>query len=292
MDRRRFLQAFTRTAVQSVVAAPIAAGLARPMVAPDAPVTERAYDRVMRTGTLRCGYGIWAPGLIKDPVTGQLSGIFYDYLNAIGAHTGIKIEWTEEIPWGDFSAALNSGRIDAMCFGAWPKAIIAKDVLFTKSTYYLPISAYVRAGDTRFDGKLDSIDNAGVKISTMDAELSSQLAAAQFPKAATLSIPQSSDASVLLLNVTTGKADITFTDAYTAAKFMQQNPGQLREVGGIAPLRLFGHTIPVGRGEHSLVAVLNTATDEIISSGELERIVKKYTATLPGVLLLDKPEYQ
>ena len=132
------------------------------------PAKETAFDRVVRTNVLRCGYGIWKPGLSKDPQTGKLSGIFYDYLEAIGQHTGLKIEWTEEVGWGDFPAALNSGRIDAMCFGAWPKAVSAREVLFTEPTYFLPINAYVRDGDTRFDGAIEKVNAPSIKISTMD----------------------------------------------------------------------------------------------------------------------------
>ena len=57
------------------------------------------------------------------------------------------------------------------------------------------------------------------------------------------------------------------------------------------PLRLFGHTIPVASGEHSLISLLNTATEEIMTSGEFEAIVQKYEK-IPGVLLMQRPQYQ
>lgn len=245
---------------------------------------ETAFERVMRTNTIRCGYGIWAPGLVKDPQTGQFSGIFYDYLEALGKHTGLKIEWVEEIPWADYPAALNTGRVDAICFGAWPKAMIARQNEFTESIYYLPIDAYVREGDTRFDHAQEKMNDPSVTASTMDGEISSQLAAAYFPRTKTLSIPQLSSASTLLLNVADGKADVTFTDAWTAALFMQANPGKVRLVPLDRPLRLFGHTIAVAQGENEFVNFLDTATNELIDSGELDAIIRKYE-NIPGVLL-------
>jgi len=277
----------------AVILSVVAAFATVKYMVPAASVTakETTFDRVMRTNTLRCGYGIWAPGLIKDPQTGQLSGIFYDYLEAIGAHTGLKIEWTEEVGWGDYPTALNGGRIDAMCFGAWPKAHTAREVLFTKPIYFLPINAYVRKGDDRFDYHLEKAGAPAIKISVMDSELSSELARSKFPKAQTLSVPQLSDASTLLLNVASGKADITFTDAWTGAAYMAQNPDQLKVVPLDHPLRLFGHTIPVAQNEHSLVSLLNTATDEIENNGELGDIVAKY-AKIPGVLLTKEDGYK
>jgi ABC-type amino acid transport substrate-binding protein len=252
---------------------------------------ESTFDRVVRTNTLRCGYGIWEPEVTKDAGTGKLGGIFYDYLNAIAQHTGLKVEWTEEVPWGDFPAALNSGRIDAGCFGAWPKATSAREVLFTEPTYYLAINAYVKASDSRFDHAIEKVDVPDVKISTMDSELSSELARTRFPHAQTFSISQMSDASTLLLNVSSGKADVTFTDGWTGSAFMEKNPGQLKMVPLDNPLRLFGNTIMVAKGEHSLVSFINTATDEIIASGEMEAIVRKYEKS-PGILLMKKTSYQ
>lgn len=178
-----------------------------------------------------------------------------------------------------------------MCFGAWPKATTAKEVLFTEPTYFLPINAYVRAGDTRFDSALEKANSPDIKISTMDSELSSQLASSRFPKAQTVSMPQLSDASTLLLNVASGKADLTFTDGWTAAQFMAQNPGKIQAVQLQTPLRLFGHTIPIARGEYSLLNLLNTATEEILTSGEFDQIMKKYS-TLPGVLVMQERSYK
>ncbi len=287
-DKREFL----RLLGSATVAAPTALAVAKAEQKTNASSPqEPAYERVIRTNTLRCGYGFWEPGFSKDLKTGKLTGIFYDFLIAIGQHTGLKIDWVEEVGWGDYPAALNSGRIDAMCFGAWPKATIAKEVLFTEPTYFLPINAYVREGDTRFDHAIDKVNAEDITISVMDSELSSELARTRFLKAKTLSVSQLSPAGTLLLNVSSGKADITFTDAWTGSAFMTANPGQIRPVSLDRPLRLFGHTIPVARGEHSLVSLLNTATEEIMTSGEFETIMLKY-AKIAGVLLMQRPQYQ
>ncbi len=281
---------FLSLLVSGVVAAPTAAIVAKTVEATPYHPAETAYERVCRTKRLRCGYGLWEPGMSRDLKTGQLKGIFHDYLLAIGRHTGLTIEFTEEIGWGDYPAALNSGRIDAMCFGAWPKATLATEVIFTKPTYYLPVYAYVRANDSRFDSAPEKINTPAVTISTMDAELSSELALSQFPQARTLSVPQMSPAGTLLLNVATGKADITFTDAWTGAVFMQANPDKLKVLPMKRPLRLFGHTIPVARGEDLLANMLDVATDEIMSTGEFESIVANY-ATVPGVLLMKQDTF-
>jgi ABC-type amino acid transport substrate-binding protein len=58
---------------------------------------ESAFDRILRTQTIRCGYVVYPPSIIKDPNTGRLSGIFYDITEKMGERLNLKIEWTEEV---------------------------------------------------------------------------------------------------------------------------------------------------------------------------------------------------
>ncbi len=44
---------------------------------------ESAYERVMRTGTIRCGYFLFPPLAVKNPNTNMLSGITADIFNKI-----------------------------------------------------------------------------------------------------------------------------------------------------------------------------------------------------------------
>ena len=73
---------------------------------------QTVYDRVMRTKTLRCGYHTWAPYLVKDANSGAMSGIYFDYVEKLAASLNLKVEWAEEVGYGDLITALNGGRID------------------------------------------------------------------------------------------------------------------------------------------------------------------------------------
>ncbi len=77
--------------------------------------TESAYDRVIRTNTLRCAYGIYPPFMNKDPNTGKLSGISVDVMAEFEKASGIKVEWGPEIDWGNIAATLQTGKADAFC---------------------------------------------------------------------------------------------------------------------------------------------------------------------------------
>ena len=61
---------------------------------------ETAYDRVMRTRTLRCGYVLYAPAVMKSLNTGAFSGIVYEITELMGKRLGLKVEWAEEVSFG------------------------------------------------------------------------------------------------------------------------------------------------------------------------------------------------
>jgi polar amino acid transport system substrate-binding protein len=252
-------------------------------VATAAAPEESAYDRVMRTGVIRCGYAVWAPSIIKDPNTGEFSGIFYEYVEALAKALSLKVEWSREISFADFPEAVRTHQIDSMCTGIWPSAPRARVVDFTDPIYFVTMNAYARADDARFDNNIAAIDNPGVTLATIEGATSSIVTREDFPLAKTDALPQLTDQAQPLLEVATNKADVTIADSVTAAGYMANNPGKLKQVPAAAPIRLFGNTMSIPAGDDKLRRMLDTATEEMLNSGQIERIVKKYE-TYPGTL--------
>lgn len=237
---------------------------------------ESVYDRVMRTQTIRCGYAVWAPDLMRDPNTGKFSGVIYDLMEEVGKATGFKIEWTEEVGFGAHVEALRDSRFDVFCTGFWPSAKRAPYNDHTRPVYFVSVDAYVRNDDRRFDGDLQKVKTEGASVSVIDGEMSSIIADALFPDAKRVALPQMTDPVQMLMNVATGKADITFTDMHTAQSFMEANPGTLRQVPLERPVRIVPVTLAIAVGEERLKSMLNTAIDQMQYDGVIEMILKKY----------------
>lgn len=250
---------------------------------------ETTYDRVIRTGTIRCGYAIWEPILMKDPNTGDMSGIFYDYMNALGESLNLNVEWTEEIGWGDFPQALNTGRIDAFCVGPWPTAARARVVDFVTPIYFNTVNAYTKIDTTKFDNNINSINNEKIIISVIDGEMSSALAKNDFPKAKTLALPQLSNASQMVLNVVSGKADVFFTDTDTAMEFSNHNPEKIKQIDGIDPLRISDVGIAIARDQYPFKAMLETMTRILLQNGKIEKIIEKHEKYPNSLHRVSKP---
>jgi ABC-type amino acid transport substrate-binding protein len=272
-DKRDFLRFLSNVAVAAPTAALVSKSVQKEATPDQA---TQAYDRILKTRTIRCGYDIWPPIMEKDSNTNKLSGIFYDYMESIGKNLGFKIEWINGITYANYFSELEYNRIDAMCAGIWPIGTVIAAADFTDPLYYIAINAYVRTNDARFDNNLSILNDPRYTIADIDGLVPARIAAQDFPKAKTLSLPQTAPASDMLLSVADGKADITFTDAITAGDFIKNNPGKLRQVPLAKPVRVFGNTIAVGKNSEPFLRTLNNATQELLNSGTVDRILDHY----------------
>ena len=197
---------------------------------------ETAYERVLRTGTLRCGYIIWPPEFKKDINTGQFSGIAYDIMTGVAKRLNWKIDWVEEVNFTTMSAALKAKRFDGICFSLYrdsPRAVFSR---FTAPLYYSGTGVFVRADDHRFDTiNPYLLNDAQYRVATMDGEMSAITARNRFPKTQQVSLPNTANPTDLLLNVVTGKADFTLMNTGAASEFMAKNPGQIRNIAAKYP---------------------------------------------------------
>ncbi len=249
------------------------------------------YDRVTKTGILRCGYAPWGSSLMIDPNTGAKSGIFVDYLKELTKRLDLKVEWTEEVGWGDIVAGLNSNRFDMFCSDLWANSKRAKEIEFIEPIFYSTLNAYVRPGDTRFDNQIEKVDDPVIKVSALEGEMSNFYPAKNFPKAQIIALPQMSQFSQVITNILDGKADIVFTDTDTADNFLKSNPGKLRQVILKRPLNVFGNVVGLKPGEPRLQQMFNITTIEMMHDGTLDAIIRKYE-NKPGKFLRVAEPYQ
>jgi polar amino acid transport system substrate-binding protein len=238
--------------------------------------TKTTYNKVLESKTIRVGYISYPPSFVKDPNTKNLSGIFYDVLMEAGRNMEIKIDFVEEVGWGTMVEAIQSGKVDLVCTGIWPNSTRGKFVDFTNAIYYSPIKAYVRAGNTKFDGNLKTINSKDVKIAAIDGEMTSIIAQFDFPDAQTAKMPQNTDVSQVLLDVASNKADVTFVEPAIANEYLAKNPGSIKEVAGVEPLRVFPNVMMIPKGDVKFQSMLNIAIEELANNGFVDKIINKY----------------
>ncbi|MGE3769537.1 MAG: substrate-binding periplasmic protein [Bdellovibrionales bacterium] len=243
---------------------------------PGAVVTEKetALQRVLRTNTLRCGYIVWPPYLLKDVNTGQYSGVAYDFMSAIARELEIKLEWVEEVGWGNFHEGLNAGRYDAMCVPVWQGGNRARIALMTHPLYYNALYALKRADDQRF-ATLEEVNKPGVRITVTDGSIEQNVRRLRFPNAEEVALPQNTDSSQSILSLATNKADIAFDNLTNANRYNETADRKLVMAGG-QPVRVFANVIAVKLGEDELANTLNAVIDALKTIGEGDVLAAKY----------------
>lgn len=253
--------------------------------------SQSAYSHIQKIGSIRAAYAVGAPLFIVDPNTKQKSGIFYEIVNTAAAKLGFKVDWTEEVGYGEMIQGLEAHRYDIVGSGVWENGSRGKAADFTIPAYYDAVLPYVREGDNRFDKDISILNSQAYSISTMDGELGAMIAKTDFPQARTEQLPQSADFTQLILNVVNKKADIVFLALAPARLYQAANPGKIKAVNPNQPVRVFPVTILLPKGEYDLKQAMDSALIEMLTNGEIEAILKKYEK-VPGSFLRSAPPYQ
>ncbi|MDX9689957.1 MAG: tol-pal system-associated acyl-CoA thioesterase [Alphaproteobacteria bacterium] len=245
-----------------------------------------AYERVIKTNTLRCAYALYPPFISKDPNTGKLTGIAVDLMGDVEKATGIQIVWEPEIDFGAVTETLQTGKADAFCTGmAMTPArgkVLAGSIPFT----YGPIQAYVRADDHRFDNNPSAINTPDVKIEVNSGDLSEQVAKRFFPKATLVYKGTMGGEDQLFLDVALKKADITLSGPSNLSLYNKNNQSMtLRQIPFDQPVYSIPGVIAVDINETALMNMINTALQDLIDNGVVAAILKHHTSTDYGQLM-------
>jgi ABC-type amino acid transport substrate-binding protein len=241
---------------------------------------ETAFDRIMHTRVIRCGYYIYPPVTYKDPNTGKLSGLSVDMMERIAKRADLKIEWTQEVNFGDWAQGLQNKRYDLACTPMWPNTATGQVAYFTKPFLYAGIYPVGRGDETRFR-TLDDLNNPGLTWSGQEGNENFALAKEVFPQAKFIGIAPNADGNLVAQDVMTHKADFMITDKNLIAEINKTNPNGLKVLVD-EPVKHMPFTLAVGRGENDLLQFTNNAIDEMIVTGEIDRLLKKWAAD-PGV---------
>lgn len=248
------------------------------------------FEQIRQSGEIRCGYNVYSPYLRRDPNSGELSGIFFDIMAAIGKNAGLKIIWAEEAGRADIFTGLDNGRYDVWCSGIWPNATRALAGRFTTPAFYSVVTPWVRQNDDKIKSIAD-IRAGKARITAVDGAMEAIIAENDFPDNPRLTMPQSTPFDTNFQNIITEKADVTFAEPSSVAEFLTNNPGVLKSLGADHSLRTFANTLAVQQDDVRTQEFLNNAMNEIVYSGEVDKILMKYEL-VPGSFLRVARPYQ
>jgi len=238
-------------------------------------VHETTYERVLRTGVIRCGYALYEPLLTKSPNTGELHGVFYDLVNDVGQELNLKIEWTTEVGYGEIEEGFQANKYDAFCNGVIPTPERAKFSLVTIPVFYGGLLAWVRADDHRFDESLEHLNAPDITLVVRDGDVNASVAQKSFPQAKTISSPQMADFTQMLVDVQTGKADAAFFEKSFGDQFLAKNPGSIRSPAPNKPVSVYPVGLMLPKGEAQFKNMIDATLSKLILNGAIKNLIDK-----------------
>jgi ABC-type amino acid transport substrate-binding protein len=260
----------------------------------EADVRPNLYDRVMKATVIRIGYTIYPPGVMKGQ-DGKLQGIAVDVLNEAASRLNLRAEWAEEVGWATQIEGLDARRYDIIGTAVWPNPKRARLTTLSKPLFYSPLYLYARSDENRFPSGFDlnDLNKESVRISAIEGATAETIVKGQFPKAQRVTLPQTADVAQSFLDLVGNKADLVITEPWHAKKFLNAQPGAVKNILPKRPLRVFGNCFMFSRDETAFENMLNFVIEDLHQSGFVEQTIRKYETTekLENALVRVAPDY-
>lgn len=232
-------------------------------------------NKILSSKTMDVCVAEWPPASIKDAKTGKYSGHDIEAYEMIAKEIGATVRY-HDTTFGNMPAALQSGVCD-MGTSLFVKISRSAAVDFTRPILFGGDSGLVRKGETRFRTK-DDLNKSSVRIVVANGESGHIFVKTYLDKATIVPIDvEASDLSRFMLEVTSGRADVAIADSNTINRFAVAHP-ETQSVFMDHPLDLNPDAFPVRLGDVKLLNFLNNSLLSLQTSGEWERLEKKYNA--------------
>lgn len=236
---------------------------------------ETVYERVMRTGKIRCGYFVEPPFTLKNESTGKFSGLSVELVTMIAKDLNLKVEWAEQISFATMPQDLNNNRYDMVCGSVFvlPRS---GQMNYTTPYAYVSMLGYVAPDNTAFDKSFSEVDWNKVTIAGLDGEGATTAAQKILPEAKMNILPQLSSISEMLMLVASNKADIGFVLPSVFENFNKNNPNKLRKANLDKPLYSYAVGFGVALNQPAFKTMINNALLQLNTSGELDTLFDKH----------------
>jgi polar amino acid transport system substrate-binding protein len=241
------------------------------------PATAQAktIEEIVKDGTLKVGVIPYGADVIKDPKTGEFSGVFVEAITYICGELNVKCAF-QEFTWGTFVAGLQSGQVDLSAAATFATMKRAVAIAFTRPVYFLGVEGVTKKGDTRFN-KPEDLNRPDVTIAVTQGTGEHRWVTAYAPKAKIRALT-GSDTAQPLLEVVAGHAAVGISDSDAVNKTLEKQPSIQKAFRG-QTYNPFPVAWAVRKQDTDLLLFFNTAISELISSGKFKEFAQKYKAS-------------
>lgn len=237
------------------------------------------WQKIQTRGTLRCGAAVAPPHVMRDPATGEFSGLFVDLCKEIAEVVGVKPEIIDT-SWDNIVAGLQADRWDlSLALNRTPKRALA--IAFTDSAWEYQVSIVHNKANPKIEAgwkSLADFDKPGITIAIMSGTAQEQILSTQIKNATLLRLPDNDATRLALMS---RRADILVDDADSNLLFTTKNGEDWLTVLPEPAIAKQGVGIGLQRNVSSAdLAVINLLFAEKIAKGEIKASIDRYVKQL------------
>lgn len=249
---------------------------------PEVQVTEQkgsdTLEKIRTQGKLDVCYAEYAPAVIKNPNTGELSGHSVDTIEHIAEQINAQITY-HETTWGGAAADVATGRCDVM-LTYFNQIARSFSIAFTDPMIYVGDSALVRADDVRFKDVTDIMvfDKPEYTVAVANGESGHNFVKENFKNAKIEVIDvEAGDLLKFLSLVQTGRADVGIADSVSISLYQREHPDTV-DLFANNPFNLNPTAYGVRQDDIMFLNFLNDALLTLEVKGKIAEFEQKYDA--------------
>jgi polar amino acid transport system substrate-binding protein len=183
---------------------------------------ENLWKDVQARGSLRAGAALAPPHVMRDPKTGEYSGIFVDLVKEFGEQVlGVKVEFVDTT-WDNIIAGMQAGKWDvALALNRTAKRALS--INYSDAPWQYEISFVFNKANPKINAGWKSVqdfDKDGIVLSVMSGTAQDHTITDEIKHATIMRLP---DVDAARLAVSSKRADISVDDADTNMLFAAVN---------------------------------------------------------------------
>jgi polar amino acid transport system substrate-binding protein len=268
-----------RTIVRMALASVTALILVGFLAAGPARAQEKLWEKVQSEGVLKVGAAVAAPHAIRDPKTGQWSGVAIDVMKKLADTLEVKLQ-VEDTTWDNIIAGMQAGKWDiAVALNRTPRRAIA--INYSAPYWFYQISLVYNKNDKKVDPSWKSLadfDKKGITIAVMSGTAQDHSITPLIHNATIARLP---DFDASRMAVISNRADVLADDSDGNMLFAESHPEWAATVipdpaiakQGIA----FGFRKTVSLED---IQALDILIEELRAEGVLDQWMHKYVTEI------------
>ena len=246
-----------------------------------ASANEDFWKKVQQEGVLKVGGAEATPYQMRDPKTGEWSGVYIDILRMLADQLGVKLQ-VIDTTWDDLVAGLVSGKWDiAPSLNRTVKRSLVVNYSIPAHAYQ--ISFVFKKTNSKIDPSwisLADFDKPNITFAVKGGTAEEQILTQQVKNATISRFPGQDE---FRLAVVTGRADIAVDDADPNALFAASYPEWSHAVIPVPALAkqgvAFGFRKTVGLDE---IQTLDILLEQLIAQGKVDKMFEEYDEKIVG----------